>query len=189
MAQGKNEEEEEHALPSKRKPDLTFVEEGIVQASENNPKKHQKLETSSDNNSSVPEVEKIDEVEHNHVEEEEEDGDDEDEEEEDYESEDDEEDDGDDDDDDDEDEHSNEKADVDRKGKGILVEDRGKGKLIEESDDSIGSDGDSDLSDDPLAEVDMDNILPSRTRRRAVQPGVYISDDIRKDFHGDDGNA
>ncbi|KAG2319950.1 hypothetical protein Bca52824_013163 [Brassica carinata] len=76
---------------------------------------------------------------------------------------------------------------VDRKGKGISREDKGKGKLIEveessdDSDDEDDEDGDeydeSDLSDDPLAEVDLDNILPSRTRRRSIQPGVYISND------------
>ncbi|CAN8293901.1 unnamed protein product [Cochlearia groenlandica] len=82
-------------------------------------------------------------------------------------------------------------AEIDRKGKGISREDKGKGKLIEfdesddeedDSDDDEDEDGgdeydDSDLSDDPLAEVDLDNILPSRTRRRSIQPGVYISND------------
>ncbi|CAN7058207.1 hypothetical protein Bca4012_094011 [Brassica carinata] len=72
---------------------------------------------------------------------------------------------------------------VDRKGKGISKEDKGKGKMIEveesdDTDDEDDEDGDeSDLSDDPLAEVDLDNILPSRTRRRSIQPGVYISND------------
>lgn len=73
-------------------------------------------------------------------------------------------------------EEEEEEEEVDRKGKGISREDKGKGKLIEveESDDSDDDDdeddedGDeydeSDLSDDPLAEVDLDNILPSRTR-------------------------
>ncbi|KAM5582101.1 protein bfr2 [Rosa sericea] len=91
-------------------------------------------------------------------------------------------------------EESNGKSVVDRKGKGIMRDDKGKGILIEEEDedgeedsddddsssDDGGSefeDGDSDLSDDPLAEVDLDNILPSRTRRRQVQPGVYIRND------------
>ncbi|XP_048434749.1 transcription initiation factor TFIID subunit 11 isoform X3 [Pyrus x bretschneideri] len=86
-----------------------------------------------------------------------------------------------------EDEKSNGKAEMDRKGKGIMRDDKGKGKLVEEDDDdsdddssdggSEFEDGDSDLSDDPLAEVDLDNILPSRTRRRQVQPGVYIAND------------
>ncbi|CAI9777233.1 unnamed protein product [Fraxinus pennsylvanica] len=73
------------------------------------------------------------------------------------------------------------------KGKGIVRDDKGKGKLIEESDhdDDDSSDDceselsgfDSDLADDPLAEVDLDNILPSRTQRSAIQPGFHISDD------------
>ncbi|KAK7845505.1 hypothetical protein CFP56_009225, partial [Quercus suber] len=81
-------------------------------------------------------------------------------------------------DDDEDSENGDEKAVVDRKGKGIMRADKGKGKLIEEENDDdeddgsdIGSDvsdGESDLSDDPLAEVDLDNILPSRTRRRGL---------------------
>ncbi|XP_028780242.1 secreted acidic protein 1A [Neltuma alba] len=84
---------------------------------------------------------------------------------------------------------------VDRKGKGIMRADKGKGKLIEEddeddedsdddddsSDDGVVSDGDSDLSDDPLAEVDLNNILPSRTRRRTIHPGEYIANDPGND--------
>ncbi|KAF3435304.1 hypothetical protein FNV43_RR22391 [Rhamnella rubrinervis] len=110
------------------------------------------------------------------------------------------------DDDDDEDnqdgEESNGKAETDRKGKGITRDDKGKGKLIaeedddgeEDSDDDSGDggseleDGDSDLSDDPLAEVDLDNILPSRTRRRQVQPGVYIANDHGNDKDDDDSD-
>lgn len=85
---------------------------------------------------------------------------------------------------------------VDTKGKGIMRDDKGKGKMIEDSedDDSDGHDSDdddssddsdsdfsdgldeSDLEDDPLAEVDLDNILPSRTRQRKVQRGVVIKD-------------
>jgi hypothetical protein len=99
--------------------------------------------------------------------------------------------DDDDDEDDDEDENSDEEPVVDRKGKGIMRDDKGKGKMIEEEDeddddshDSDDSDddsdgnvsgSDSDFSDDPLAEVDLDNILPSRTRRRTAQTGVHIS--------------
>jgi hypothetical protein len=76
-----------------------------------------------------------------------------------------------------------------------LRDDKGKGKLIEEeeedeeddddsddgsSDSDDDSDGnvsgsDSDFSDNPLAEVDLNNILPSRTRRRTAQPGLHIS--------------
>ncbi|XP_023645149.1 nucleolin [Capsella rubella] len=91
---------------------------------------------------------------------------------------------------DDEEEEEEEVEEVDRKGKGISREDKGKGKLIEvdDSDDEDDSDDDddegfdeddeSDFSDDPLAEVDLDNILPSRTRRRSSQPGVYISNEV-----------
>ncbi|KAL3622569.1 hypothetical protein CASFOL_033980 [Castilleja foliolosa] len=79
---------------------------------------------------------------------------------------------------------------VDRKGKGIMIDDKGKGKMLEDSedddsddDDSSSDDSDSDFSDgldesdwedDPLAEVDLDNILPSRTRRPQAQSGVRI---------------
>ncbi|KAL6139378.1 hypothetical protein ACLB2K_057683 [Fragaria x ananassa] len=98
-------------------------------------------------------------------------------------------------------EESNGKSEADRKGKGIMRDDKGKGILIEEDDEDEDSsdssssssssdggsefeDGDSDLSDDPLAEVDLDNILPSRTRRRQVQPGFYI----RSDNNGNNNN-
>lgn len=102
-------------------------------------------------------------------------------------------DDDDDDEEDDEEDDSDGERVVDRKGKGIMRDDKGKGKLIEEeedddedddSDDSDDSDddsdgnvagSDSDFSDDPLAEVDLDNILPSRTRRRPAYSGVNIS--------------
>ncbi|GAB2284112.1 hypothetical protein Dimus_018583 [Dionaea muscipula] len=86
----------------------------------------------------------------------------------------------------DEDEHKSsngkEAVEIDRKGKGILVEEgseegEDEGDDSDDDDSSDGddnlSDGDSDLSDDPLAEVDLDNILPSRTRRRVVHPGAY----------------
>ncbi|XP_057722924.1 uncharacterized protein LOC130936793 [Arachis stenosperma] len=95
-----------------------------------------------------------------------------------------------DDDDDEDDEDDNVEAEVDRKGKGVLRDDKGKGKLIveeeddddddddDDSDDDSDVDGisgdDSDFSDDPLAEVDLNNILPSRTRRRTFQPGLHI---------------
>ncbi|KAL8496123.1 hypothetical protein ACS0TY_020007 [Phlomoides rotata] len=88
---------------------------------------------------------------------------------------------------------------IDIKGKGIMRDDKGKGKMIEdtEDDDSDGLDGsdddssddsdsdfsdglgDSDLDEDPLAEVDLDNILPSRTRQRQVQRGVVIKDSAK----------
>ncbi|KAL1820143.1 hypothetical protein ACET3Z_015012 [Daucus carota] len=98
-------------------------------------------------------------------------------------------------DEDDDEENSNGEAEVDVKGKGIMKEDKGKGKLIEESEDDeddssdgaadvFGSDdeSDSDLSEDPLAEVDLDNILPSRTRsRRGASRGVVIGNSDDKD--------
>ncbi|KAF5479261.1 hypothetical protein F2P56_000097 [Juglans regia] len=83
-------------------------------------------------------------------------------------------------DDDENDENDRGEAEVDRKGKGIVRDDKGKGKLkVEEEDADDDEDDDrgsgidisnseSDLLDDPLAEVDLDNILPSRTRRRMV---------------------
>jgi hypothetical protein len=54
---------------------------------------------------------------------------------------------------------------------------KGKGKKTADSDDSgaenVVDDDDSDLSEDPLDEVNPDNILPSRTRRRTAQPVNY----------------
>ncbi|KAK7290547.1 hypothetical protein RIF29_05047 [Crotalaria pallida] len=116
--------------------------------------------------------------------------------------------DGNDDDDDDEDGDDVEQEVVDRKGKGVMRDDKGKGKLIEgeeddsddddddddsDDDDSIGgiSGDESDFSDDPLAEVDLNNILPSRTRRRAAHPGgVHIADDRgNADVAGDDDDS
>ncbi|PSS18243.1 Transcription factor like [Actinidia chinensis var. chinensis] len=179
MAELKNEEEQQQqrgqALPAKRKPELTSVDENKDETengagNENgDSKKKQKSEFSADD-TIFPYVAEEKEI------------DDEDE----YITDDDSSDDEDDEDEDDEDsdEHSNGKAKVvDRKGKGILRDDKGKGKMIEESDDTSDglddSDGDSsDLSDDPLAEVDLDNILPSRTRGRVHRPGVHISDDL-----------
>ncbi|KFK43548.1 hypothetical protein AALP_AA1G141100 [Arabis alpina] len=101
-------------------------------------------------------------------------------------------------------EEEQEEEEIERKG--ISREDKGKGKLIEveeSEDDSDDEDDDedcgdeydeSDLSDDPLAEVDLDNILPSRTRRRSIQPGVYISNETRdrgeeEDDSSDDSDA
>lgn len=90
------------------------------------------------------------------------------------------------------------------KGKGVAaVVDKGKGKMVveeeeeeeeEDGDDDDDSDDDgsddesgdvvlgedyaSDFSDDPLAEVDLSNILPSRTRRREPPvPGAYLVND------------
>ncbi|KAI9084054.1 hypothetical protein K1719_034050 [Acacia pycnantha] len=104
-------------------------------------------------------------------------------------------------DEDDDGEESNGEVVVDRKGKGIMTADKGKGKLIEEddeneedsdddsSDDGLVSDGDSDLSDDPLAEVDLNNILPSRTRRRTIHPGEYIANDLGNDDDDDSDDS
>ncbi|XP_043704263.1 histone H2A.Z-specific chaperone CHZ1-like [Telopea speciosissima] len=93
-------------------------------------------------------------------------------------------------------EHSNGKSVIDSKGKGIMVEDKEKGKLKVEnrseddsSDDGNPSDEDTDLSDDPLAEVDLENILPLRTRRRVAQPGAYIVNDLGDDDDSDDSDA
>ncbi|CAL0322738.1 unnamed protein product [Lupinus luteus] len=95
-----------------------------------------------------------------------------------------------DDEDDDEDDDDDESNEVDRKGKKVIRDIKGKGKLIEEEEDDSDDDDDSggdlsgddsDFSDDPLAEVDLNNILPSRTRRRTAHPGVHIA--------GDRGNA
>ncbi|KAG6408552.1 hypothetical protein SASPL_131565 [Salvia splendens] len=101
----------------------------------------------------------------------------------------------------DEDADEDANGEASRKGKGIVVDRKGKGKMIEDSDnddsdghvdddddssddsDSDFSDGldESDLEDDPLAEVDLDNILPSRTRRSRAQPGVRFSNDPGKE--------
>lgn len=188
MAETKD--QEETTLLAKRKPNPSCEDQADY------PKKTQKVEVSGNNsegktqepenlksNSSVTE-EKNDELEGNAYP----DGEDEDEdEEEEYE----EEEDG---------EKPNGESEVDRKGKGIMRDDKGKGILIEEDEDdedddsdddssdggSEFEDGDSDLSDDPLAEVDLDNILPSRTRRRQVQPGVYIRNDNGNNNNEDD---
>ncbi|GLU18701.1 hypothetical protein SLE2022_349860 [Rubroshorea leprosula] len=89
------------------------------------------------------------------------------------------------------DESVNGNAHLDRKGKGILVEEEDDSHDDDDDDPSDSeeeSDGDSDLSDDPLAEVDLENILPSRTRRRVVQPGVYIANDLGNKGNDEDSN-
>ncbi|KAG9446255.1 hypothetical protein H6P81_012383 [Aristolochia fimbriata] len=78
---------------------------------------------------------------------------------------------------------SNGKAAID-KGKAVVVENKGKGKLLVTDTDSNSSSGgeecleedgeDNESLDDPLAEVDLSNILPSRTRRRVADPGAYL---------------
>ncbi|EHA8589778.1 acidic leucine-rich nuclear phosphoprotein 32-related protein 1 [Cocos nucifera] len=101
-------------------------------------------------------------------------------------------------------EEDGEEAGVDRngnaavdKGKGVAAAvDKGKGKMVVEedededddeddsSDDDVSGDviggevGESDFSDDPLAEVDLSNILSSRMRRRSPPPqGAYVLSD------------
>ncbi|GMI68310.1 hypothetical protein like AT1G12830 [Hibiscus trionum] len=86
---------------------------------------------------------------------------------------------------DDDDEEENGSTPVDRKGKGVLIEEENDSddEDDDENDDDSSdggneSEGESDLSDDPLAEVDLDNILPSRTRRRVVRPGLHIAKEV-----------
>ncbi|CAA7400513.1 unnamed protein product [Spirodela intermedia] len=97
------------------------------------------------------------------------------------------------------------------KGKGVVAAvDKGKGKMVveeaeeeenggdnDDSDDDgsdddsgevvLGEDYASDFSDDPLAEVDLSNILPSRTRRREPPlPGAYLVNDGDEEEEEDD---
>ena len=182
----------EPALPTKRKPDLTSqdqenlplksqklqTQDETIQAKEGNHSvENQTLEPSGKNDSSVPES--IPENEEPGIDAEEEEGEEE-EDEDAYE-----------DDDDHDDEEKDGNVSVDRKGKGILIEEE-KDSDDDDDDDSSGggneSEDESDLSDDPLAEVDLDNILPSRTRRRVVQPGVYIAKNVGNNDEGDDSD-
>lgn len=107
-------------------------------------------------------------------------------------------DDGDYEDEEEEEEENGEASVVDKKGKGIMIEE----VKDDDSDDEDDEDNDSsdagseldgngsELEDDPLAEVDLDNILPSRTRRRTAQPGVYITGDHGNfDDDSDDSDA
>ncbi|KAM0934833.1 hypothetical protein DsansV1_C30g0214661 [Dioscorea sansibarensis] len=82
---------------------------------------------------------------------------------------------------------------VDRKGKGKMVvevkddDDGGDSSSESSADGAMGDEDDSDFDDDPLAEVDLDNILPSRTRRRAPPPpGAYLVTDQDGDDDDDD---
>ncbi|KAJ6420865.1 hypothetical protein OIU84_028275 [Salix udensis] len=88
-------------------------------------------------------------------------------------------------------EENGEEVVVDRKGKGILIEEDEEDDSGDD-DDSSGLDGGDDSEeaeeDDPLAEVDLDNILPSRTRRKAVHPGAYIANDNHVDDDDDDSD-
>ncbi|XP_022740066.1 nucleolin-like [Durio zibethinus] len=177
MAESKS--PQEPALPVKRKPDLTsdyqqnlplkspklLSQDETIQANEgNHSAQNHALQPSGNSDSSVPKT----------LPENEEPGVDAEEEEEEEEDDDDYEDDDDGDDHDEEEENGN--AAVDRKGKGILVEEE-KDSDDDDDDSNDGgneSEGESDLSDDPLAEVDLDNILPSRTRRRVAQRGFVL---------------
>ncbi|XVE67627.1 hypothetical protein DITRI_Ditri09bG0003000 [Diplodiscus trichospermus] len=185
----------EPAFSGKRKPDLTSqdledlplksqklqTQDHTIQPKEGNHSlENQTLEAAGKNDSSVPEF----------VPEKEESGIDAEEEEEEEAEEDEDDDFEDEDNDHDEEEDGN--AAVDRKGKGVLIEEEKDSDDDDDSDDSSDggneSDGESDLSDDPLAEVDLDNILPSRTRRRVVQPGVYIAKDDGNNAEGADSD-
>lgn len=84
-------------------------------------------------------------------------------------------------------------------GKGITKLDKGKGILeVEEEsdsddcsdDDSDASDEDSDLSEDSLLEVDLNNILPSRTRRHVTphSPSIPVTE-FDNDSDSDDSDA
>lgn len=186
----------EHALPTKRKPDLTSQDQEnlplksqklqtpdeTIQVKEGNHSvENQTLEPSVKNDSSVPES--IPQNEEPSIDAKEEDAEEEVEEEDD---------DFEDDNDDEEEEDEDENATVDRKGKGILIEEEKDSDDDDDDDDSSDggneSEGESDLSDDPLAEVDLDNILPSRTRRGVVRPGVYIAKDAGNNAEGDDSD-
>ncbi|KAE8707660.1 Long chain base2 isoform 1 [Hibiscus syriacus] len=90
-------------------------------------------------------------------------------------------------------EEGNGSTPVDRKGKGILIEEENDSDDEDDdgddsSDGGAESEGESDLSDDPLAEVDLDNILPSRTRRRVVRPGVHIAKEVGNKGEADDND-
>ncbi|GMI67556.1 hypothetical protein like AT1G12830 [Hibiscus trionum] len=177
---------QEPALPAKRKPDLTSQDHDPQQ---NLPLKSPKLQTqdetilpseddhaihpSGNGDSSVPEPRPENEDPRVYSEEGDEDEDD------DYE-------------DDDNEEEENGSTPVDRKGKGILIEEENDSDDEDGDDDSSDggneSDGASDLSNDPLAEVDLDNILPSRTRRQVVPHGVHIAKEVGNKGEADDGD-
>ncbi|CAN7040530.1 unnamed protein product, partial [Brassica oleracea var. botrytis] len=82
-------------------------------------------------------------------------------------------------------------------GRDFAAEEKQDGVGKEEEDDSIDrkvmmkktKTVMSSTSDDPLAEVDLDNILPSRTRRRSIQPGVYISNDCGGGNNNEDDDS
>ncbi|URE49226.1 hypothetical protein MUK42_15071 [Musa troglodytarum] len=84
------------------------------------------------------------------------------------------------------------------KGKGIVVEEEEGDKEADDEDSDDGSDvgsevesggeedDDTDFVDDPLVEVVLENILPSRTLwREPPPPGVYFDPDQDEDDSGD----
>ncbi|KAH7415785.1 hypothetical protein KP509_14G060600 [Ceratopteris richardii] len=79
----------------------------------------------------------------------------------------------------------------DVKGKGILVVDKGKGKAIAEDDNAPVSDEDDPgyLSEDLLEEVDLNNILPTRTRRRSTTHQYDFVNQGSDDDDDDDSDA
>lgn len=176
-------------LSTKRKPEPITVDEDNSFYEINDTKKKPNLGVpsrgESDSSNIVGgDIKNIIDAENGHLEDEEEDNDfhesvlEDSEDEDDYEDDDEEEDDSNEDEEDYNDHVNGATKVVDLKGKGIMKDEKGKGKLVEESEDSSDyaseSNSDSDLSDDPLTEVDLDNILPTRTRRRTIQPGLKI---------------
>ncbi|KAL0905385.1 hypothetical protein M5K25_023801 [Dendrobium thyrsiflorum] len=82
------------------------------------------------------------------------------------------------------------------KGKGKMAVDEGEGSDVDESgssDDDHGSDysSDGDCTDDPLTEMDVDNIIPGRVRPRiAVKAGTYrLEGESDEDDHTTDGEG
>ncbi|KAH7420368.1 hypothetical protein KP509_13G004300 [Ceratopteris richardii] len=76
----------------------------------------------------------------------------------------------------------------DIKGKGILALDKDKGKAIAEDDTSPDRDEDDAgyLSEDPLQEVDLNNILPTRTRKRNINYDYNTVNDVGDNDDDDD---
>lgn len=76
-------------------------------------------------------------------------------------------------------------------GKSIMLLDKGKGKAIVEDETVPISDEDDAgyLSEDPLEEVDLNNILPTRTRRRSTQHYDFVDQGDNEDDDEDDSDA
>ncbi|KAH9289619.1 hypothetical protein KI387_033736, partial [Taxus chinensis] len=77
----------------------------------------------------------------------------------------------------------------DEKGKGFL-KDMGKlkTKALNSSDEGEDDDDEGDLSDESLHGVNPDNIIPDRSRRRALQPAIYQYDISSDDENDDDSD-